>query len=144
MLALFAFLMAWESVDRLFLPVAIVFNEAIVVAFVGLAVNAASVMIMEVRDQDGASQLPAGHRHGDHNLRAAYLHVLADAVTLLLVIFALLAGKFFGFVWMDPLMGIVGAVLVARWSWGLLRDSGGVLLDRQAPSDTCERIRSAI
>ena len=92
-----------------------------------------------------------GHSHGresahahDHNLRAAYLHVLADALTSLLAIFALLAGKYLGLAWMDPAMGIVGAMLVARWSWGLLRESSRTLLDRQAPQARCETLRRAI
>ena len=149
LLALFAILMAWESTDRIFFPVTIEFNEAIVVAIAGLAVNAVCVAIIGVGD-GGASHRHDAHPHGgahghaDHNLRGAYLHVLADALTSLLAIFALLAGKFLGLMWMDPLMGIVGAVLVARWSWGLLRDTSGVLLDRQAPSETCAKIKRAI
>lgn len=71
--------------------------------------------------------------HHDHNLKSAYLHVLADALTSILAIFALLAGKYFGLIWMDPAMGIVGALLVARWSYGLLGATSAVLLDRQAP-----------
>jgi len=78
--------------------------------------------------------------HHDHNLRSAYLHVIADALTSVLAIFALVTGKYVGAVWLDPAMGIVGAVLVARWSVGLIRVTSHVLLDRQAP----ERIRDAI
>jgi len=85
-----------------------------------------------------------GRGHVDHNLRAAYIHVLADALTSLLAIFALLAGKFLGLNWMDPAMGIVGAVLVARWSVGLIRDTSGILLDHQAPDVMLERTRAAI
>ena len=80
------------------------------------------------------------HHHHDHNLVAAYLHVLADALTSLLAIFALLGAKYLGLIWADPLMGIVGALLVARWSMGLLHTTSTVLLDREAP----ERIRSAV
>ena len=87
-----------------------------------------------------------GHSHGhhDHNLRGAYLHVLADALTSLLAIVALLAGKYLGTVWMDPAMGIVGAILVGRWAYGLLRDSGHTLLDRQAPATVRDGIRRSV
>ena len=86
----------------------------------------------------------AGAHEHDHNLRAAYLHVLADALTSLLAIVALLAAKYLGLAWMDPLMGIVGAVLVGRWSLGLMRDSGRVLLDRQAPEELRRRVVGAV
>lgn len=130
LLAMFALLMTWESINRLFHPVEIVFNQAILVAAFGLVVNGTSMFILGVKDQHHGH---AGHSHNDHNLRSAYLHVMADALTSVLAIVALLAGKYFGFVWMDPAMGIVGAVLVARWSVGLLRSSSGILLDRQGP-----------
>ncbi len=147
MLVLFALLMAVESVQRFVEPVAIVFDEAILVAVAGLVVNGVSALILGLPGHGHAHPHPHGghaHRHGDHNLRAAFLHVLADALTSFLAIFALLAGKLYGLVWMDPLMGIVGAVLVARWSWALLRDSGRVLLDQQAPRETCQAIIDAI
>jgi len=82
--------------------------------------------------------------HHDHNLVSAYLHVLADALTSLLAIFALLAAKYFGFIWADPLMGIVGAILVARWSIGLLHSTSTILLDRQAPEDLRATIRETL
>ena len=138
LLALFALLMAWESVNRLFNPVEIAFNQAIVVAVLGLIVNGFSMFMLGVHhdhDHGHAHQHTDSHHHShahpDHNLRAAYLHVLADALTSLLAIFALLAGKFLGLNWMDPAMGIVGATLVARWSIGLIRDTSGILLDHQ-------------
>jgi cation diffusion facilitator family transporter len=84
------------------------------------------------------------HHGHDHNLRAAYLHVLADALTSLLAIVALLAGKYMGALWLDPAMGIVGAVLVARWSYGLIRDTGRVLLDHQADDDRLALLRASI
>ena len=136
LLALFAIVMAVESIDRFMHPVAIAFNEAIFVAIMGLIVNAVSVWILNVRHEHD-------HDH-DHNLRAAYLHVLADALTSLLAIFALFTGKYLGFNWMDPLMGVVGAILVTRWSVGLLKDSGRVLLDRQAPDMLLEQVRNAL
>ena len=131
--------MAWESVERFFNPVTIVFNQAIVVAVLGLVVNAASVFILGGHGE----QKDAGDSH-DHNLRAAYFHVLADALTSVFAIFALLAGKFLGFVWMDPLMGVVGALLITRWSIGLLRQTARVLLDRQADTELEKRIVDAI
>ena len=150
LLALFALLMAWESVTRLFNPVEIAFNRAIVVAVLGLIVNGASMVILggHHHNHDHNHQHVGPHHHGnghtDHNLRAAYLHVLADALTSLLAIFALLAGKFMGLNWMDPAMGIVGAFLVARWSLGLIRDTSGILLDHQAPGVMLEQTRAAI
>lgn len=150
LLAMFALLMAWESINRLFNPVEIAFNQAIVVAVLGLIVNGASMIILGGHHHGHDHELQHadphhhGHEHTDHNLRAAYLHVLADALTSLLAIFALLAGKFMGLNWMDPVMGIVGAILVARWSLGLIRDTSGILLDHQAPGVMLEQTRAAI
>jgi len=139
LLALFALIMAWESLLRLLQPVPIEFGQAIFVAVLGLLVNGLSMLVLGQAGQHHDHDHPHehahshGHHHGDHNLRAAYLHVLADALTSVLAIVALLAAKYLGWRWMDPLMGIVGAVMVARWSWGLLRTTSGVLLDYQAP-----------
>jgi cation diffusion facilitator family transporter len=154
LLALFALLMAWESVNRLYNPAEIAFNQAIVVAVLGLVVNGASMIVLgghhhdhdhdHDHDQQQIDPSQHSHAHADHNLRAAYLHVLADALTSLLAIFALLAGKFLGLNWMDPVMGIVGAILVARWSLGLIRETSGILLDHQAPGVMLERTRAAI
>jgi len=150
LLALFALLMAWESVNRLFNPVEIAFNQAIVVAVMGLIVNGVSMLMLgghnhdHGHDHQHSDPHHHSHTHVDHNLRAAYLHVLADALTSLLAIFALLAGKFMGLNWMDPAMGIVGAILVARWSLGLIRDTSGILLDHQAPKAILEQTRAAI
>jgi cation diffusion facilitator family transporter len=102
------------------------------------------IMLGSHHDHDHSHDHHHGHSHTDHNLRAAYLHVLADALTSLLAIFALLAGKFLGLNWMDPAMGIVGAILVALWSVGLIRDTGGILLDHQAPAAVQEKARIAI
>ena len=109
LLAGFALLMAYESVERIVNPVEIQFTNAIIVACMGLLTNGASVFILGVHNHD--------HDHG-HNLRAAYFHVLADALTSFTAIFALLAGRYFDAVWLDPVMGIVGSLLVARWSIG--------------------------
>ena len=149
LLALFALLMAWESVNRLFNPVEIAFNQAIVVAVIGLVVNGVSMIMLgghhdHGHDHSHAESHHHSRHHEDHNLRAAYLHVLADALTSLLAIFALLAGKFLGLNWMDPAMGIVGATLVAKWSLGLIRNTSGILLDHQAPGAILEATRAAI
>ena len=148
LLALFALLMAGESVNRLFNPVEIGFNQAIVVAVLGLIVNGASMLVLgghHDHDHDHHDdQHHHDHGHTDHNLRAAYLHVLADALTSVLAIFALLMGKYLGLNWMDPVMGIVGAILVARWSLGLMRDTSSILLDHQAPAVMLEQTRAAI
>jgi len=141
-LALFALMMAVESVHRFLEPVPIAFDEAIVVAVLGLVVNGVSVIILRDRHAHGHH---AEHVHDhDHNLRAAHLHVLADMLTSILAIFALLAAKHVGAVWMDPAMGIVGGALVACWAWSLVKDTGAVLLDRQAPIETMETLKRAV
>jgi cation diffusion facilitator family transporter len=136
LLAMFALVMVWESLERLISPVQIEFNNAIFVAVLGLFVNGLSVLILgHNHDSD------KGHtHHHDHNLWSAYLHVLADALTSLLAIFALLGAKYLGLIWADPVMGIVGAVLVARWSFGLLRTTSSILLDKE----TSDEIRISI
>ena len=139
-LAIIALLIAWESVGRLFEPRDISFDEATVVACVGLGVNLLSAYLL----RDDHSHSHTGHEHHDHNLRAAYLHVLADALTSVTAIVALLTGKYFGWVWMDPVMGIVGSLVIARWSYVLLRDTSGVLLDGSIPTDTVDSIREAL
>jgi cation diffusion facilitator family transporter len=144
LLAVFAAIMAWESLGRLFGPVAIAFDEAIVVAMLGLVVNGVSVALLGVEEKGHDEHAAHGHAHHDHSLRSAYLHVLADALTSILAILALVSGKYLSFGWMDPAMGIVGAALVARWSFGLLRDTSKVLLDRQAPEDLRRRVRAAM
>ena len=150
LLAGFALLMAGESIHRFIEPVPIAFNSAILVAVVGLAVNGLSVFILG--DHGHSHGHDHHHEHGhehhhhhhhDHNLRSAYLHVLADALTSVLAIAALLAGKYLGWNWMDPAMGIVGALLVARWSWGLIRQTSAVLLDRQ-DDEAAEAVRDAL
>lgn len=141
-LAVIALLIGVESVGRLLSPVTIRFNEAIAVAVIGLAVNLISAYLL--RGQHHHSHDPGHSHHHDHNLRAAYLHVLADALTSLLAIVALLTGKAFGWVWMDPIMGIVGALIISRWSYGLLVDTGKVLLDRDVDGETVEEIRSIV
>lgn len=169
MLVLFALVMAVESAKRFVSPVTIEFNWAIFVAVVGLAVNGLCLLILgghvhfhEEREHGGEDHDAHEHEHGhdhhhadhlhqqedpgraDHSLWSSYLHVLADALTSLLAIFALLGAKYFGQVWLDPFMGVVGATLIVRWSWGLLRASAHVLLDMQAPAEVIDGIRQAI
>ena len=147
LLAVFAVMMAVESVVRLVNPVAIAFNQAIVVAVIGLVVNGACMFILDHKGDHAHDHHHDGHNHDhhhDHTLRSAYLHVLADALTSLLAIFALLAAKYFGLIWMDPLMGIVGAVMVSRWSLGLLKSTSHVLLDHQAPDHIRHKVVDAI
>ena len=158
-LALVALLIGWESAVRLANPVAISFQQAIIVAVIGLVVNLASAWLLHDNHDHGHSH---GHGHGGHdhhhdhshshhqsgkdqNLRAAYLHVLADALTSVLAIVALIAGSLYGWIWLDPLMGIVGALVIAKWSWGLMRDTGATMLDYRGHSDPLEmKIREVI
>jgi cation diffusion facilitator family transporter len=143
-----AFWMAWESVTRLLTPVEIHYTEAMVVAAFGLVVNLASAWLLDHdhghdHDHDHHDH-DHGHEHVDHNLRAAYLHVLADALTSVLAIVALGGGMLFGWSFLDPLMGIVGAILVGRWAIGLARDSAGVLLDAEDHGHVAHEIEAVI
>jgi cation diffusion facilitator family transporter len=127
--------------------VPIEFNQAILVAFAGLVVNGISLVILGGHGHFHDEADDHGHdhdHHDDHNLWSAYLHVLADAMTSVLAIVALGCGKYFGWRWLDPFMGIVGAGLIVNWSQGLLRSSGRVLLDMQAPDDLIAGIKTAI
>jgi cation diffusion facilitator family transporter len=141
-LAIVAFLMAGESVHRLFVPLEIHFNEAIAIACVGLFVNLACAVLLADRHHEGGHD---SSHHEDLNLRAAYLHVLADAFTSVLAITALSSGKFFGWAWLDPVVGIVGSAVVFSWAYSLLRDTSGILLDRTpASSELPDGIRRAV
>lgn len=143
-LAVIALLMGVESVQRLFSPVTIRFNEAIAVAVIGLAVNLISAYLLRGRHHHSQEHGTGHDHHHDHNLRAAYLHVLADALTSVLAIVALTTGKAFGWIWMDPVMGIVGALIISRWSYGLLVDSSKVLLDRDVNKEAVEEIQKIV
>ncbi len=134
--------MIGESFRRLLYPVQIGFNEAITVSIIGLLVNIISVWILH--DHDGGHHHGHEHHHHDHNLKAAYLHVLADALTSVLAIIALLAGKYLGLVFLDPVMGVVGGILIWRWAWSLLKSSGLILLDGSTDLKTQQRIIEAI
>jgi cation diffusion facilitator family transporter len=135
-LGLVALGIAVESVLRLLQPLSVAFGEATIIAVVGLGVNVASAFLLSGghhHHHDHGHHHDHAHEHGhagDNNLRSAYVHVLADALTSVLAIAALLAGRYLGWVWMDPVMGIVGAMVIARWSWTLMRDTASVLLDR--------------
>jgi cation diffusion facilitator family transporter len=141
-LSIVAFLMAGESVHRLFVPLEIHFNEAIGIACIGLLVNLGCAVLLADRHHEHGDG--SAHMH-DLNLRAAYLHVLADAFTSVLAITALTGGKFFGWAWLDPVVGIVGSGVVFSWAYTLLRDTGGILLDcTPASSDLPDQIRRAV
>ncbi|MGO4174128.1 CDF family Co(II)/Ni(II) efflux transporter DmeF [Bosea sp. TAF32] len=164
LLMFIALAVAWESALRLYTPIAIDFTQATAVAVLGLLVNLVSAWLLsDGHDHhhghnDGGSghhgrghdDHQHGHHHahgghgGDTNLRAAYMHVLADAFTSILAITALLGGRFYGWVWLDPVMGIVGACVIAHWSIGLLRSSGGVLLDTVPDEELAKRIGERI
>ncbi len=134
-LAVVALLMSIESIRRLIEPQDIMFNEAIGVAVLGLMVNVVSAFLLK----------GAHHHHGhDHNLKAAYLHVLADALTSVTAIIALVFGRIFGWVALDPIMGIVGSLVIAKWALGLLKETSGILLDGSVEPAVCESIRSAV
>ena len=147
-LALVAVLMGLESLHRLLFPETIQFNQAILVAVIGLLVNLLSAWLLH----GGAAHSHHHHHHDaarddhhhDHNLRAAYLHVIADALTSVLAIIALVTGKYFDWLWMDACMGLVGAALITRWGYGLLKETSRVLLDSAPDANTLAQIGQAI
>ncbi|KVP28377.1 cation transporter [Burkholderia multivorans] len=169
-LAMIALLIGYEAVVRLLSPVPIHFGEAIPIAVVGLIVNIVSAWLLSGdhhhgHDHHGHDHHGHHHHHHDHdhdhehahdahtpsvaaardhNLRSAYIHVIADAAVSLLTIVGLLLARAFGWIWMDPLAGIVGALVIANWSYGLMRDTGGVLLDMNADRRLTERVRHAL
>jgi cation diffusion facilitator family transporter len=163
-LAMIALLIGYEAIERLLNPVPISFNEAIPIAVLGLAVNVASAWLLSGgyhhghthgHEEDQAHEHEAGfeahdhdHVHGahhrDNNMRAAVIHVLADAAVSVLVIVGLLLARAFGWLWMDPLAGFIGALVIANWSVGLLRDTGGILLDRMPDPRMAEELRMTI
>ena len=120
--------MAFESAERFFQPHPIQFNEAIGVAALGLVVNLASAWLLH-EHHDHHDHHHHHHHDQDQNLRAAYVHVLADALTSVFAIVTLVSGKFLGWVWMDALMGLVGAGVITKWAYGLVRDTSSILLD---------------
>ncbi|MET0342462.1 MAG: CDF family Co(II)/Ni(II) efflux transporter DmeF [Polyangiales bacterium] len=161
-LAVVALLVLAESIARLTAPQAIRYDEAIGVAVLGLVVNLLSVLLLhdgghhhhghahdahdahDTHDAHDSHHHEHEHHHHDHNLRGAYLHVLADAFTSVLAIGALLLGKYFGWSFVDALVGILGAVVIARWSLGLLRDTSAVLLDSEVPEARRRAVQAAL
>jgi len=154
-LAMIALLIGYEALTRFLWPVPIRFNEAIPIAVLGLIVNVASALLLgggHDHDQGHAH----GHRHGhayedahhaahrDNNLRAAVVHVLADAAVSILVIVGLTLGRLFGWLWMDPAAGLLGAIVIAAWAYTLIRDTGAILLDMTPDRGMAERMRAAI
>lgn len=140
-LAVIAFVMGLESVTRMFEPQTIHFDQAIGVAVVGLIVNLVSGLMLRGHHEHEDGDI---RYHHDHNLRAAYLHVLADALTSVFAIVALVAGKYFGWVWLDPMMGLVGAAVITRWSYGLVHDTSNILLDGAVDEKIHAEIRQTI
>lgn len=137
-LGMVALMMMVESIHRLFNPESIQFNEAIMVAVIGLVVNLASMLLLQDHHHHGHDHHHDEHHdhhehhhghHHDHNLAAAYFHVLADTLTSLLAIIALIIGKFYGWIWLDAAMGMVGALVIGKWTLGLLKQTAPVLLD---------------
>jgi cation diffusion facilitator family transporter len=166
-LAMIALLIGYEAISRFIFPVAISFNEAIPIAALGLGVNIASAWLLSgahhhAHDHGHDHAHGHSHAHGEHdhvdvhaprnhgahhrdnNLRGALIHVLADAAISVLVIVGLLAARAFGWLWMDPLVGLIGAVVIANWSFGLLRDTAGILLDRMPDPQIAEKLRMTI
>jgi cation diffusion facilitator family transporter len=147
-----AALMAFQSIARLVTPQTIQYQDAVVIAVVGLGVNLLCAWWLRghhhghdhAHEHGHDHDHDHGHEHHDLNVRSAYLHVLADAATSVLAIFALLGGMLWGFNWLDPVMGIAGAVLVAVWAQGLLRDSGRVLLDAEMDAPVVREVRQVI
>jgi cation diffusion facilitator family transporter len=157
-LAMIAILIGYEAISRLIDPVAIRFHEAIPIAVLGLVVNVVSAWLLS-----GGHHHDHGHAHGhshdhedeehdhshgahhrDNNMRAAVVHVIADAAVSVLVIAGLLLAWKFGWLWMDPLAGFIGALVIANWSIGLLRDTGSILLDRTPDPRIAEKVRKVI
>ena len=147
-LVMVAGLMIYQSIERLIAPSPIHYNQAIAIAIVGLLVNLVSAWLLKDghhhHDHSHGHDGHAHHGHHDLNLRSAYMHVLADAATSVLAIIALFGGKLWGASWLDPVMGLVGAVLVSVWAYGLLRDTGRVLLDAEMNAPVVAEIRDVI
>jgi cation diffusion facilitator family transporter len=168
-LAMIALLIGYEALTRFIWPVPISFNEAIPIAALGLVVNVASALLLGGGHGDGHAHGRAHHEHmpghhhdhasnehehanedahhaahRDNNLRAAVVHVLADAAVSILVIIGLTLGRLFGLVWMDPAVGLLGAIVIATWAYTLIRDTGAILLDMTPDRGMAERMRAVI
>ena len=134
-LAITSILIAIESGTRLFQPVTVAFGEAALVAVIGLLVNIASAFMLG-HDHSHDHGDGHAHDHADNNLRAAYIHVLTDALTSVLAIAALAAGYYFGWWWMDPAVGLLGSIVIGKWAWDLMKDTSAILLDAAEPALT--------
>ncbi len=153
-LAMVAVLVTVDAISHLMHPVKIAYTEAILVASVGLMVNVVSAWLLKddhhhdahdhAHDHDHEEEGHGHHQHHDHNLRSAYVHVLADALTSVFAIAALLTARYFGWAWIDPVVGMVGALVVANWAYGLMRDTGLVLLDGSAGGEVRSGIRKIL
>jgi cation diffusion facilitator family transporter len=143
-LTIISFAMIFESSVRLFRPISIRFNEAIFIAVIGLAVNLVSAYLLHDHEVVQHHSDHDHNDHHDHNLRAAYFHVIADALTSLLAIVALITGKYFGWVWMDPIMGIAGAIVILKWAYSLVTQTGKILLDYNADKDIITKIKAIL
>jgi cation diffusion facilitator family transporter len=161
-LAMIALLIGYEAIARFLAPVPIHFTEAIPIAVVGLLVNVVSAWLLSGGDHPGHRHGPesehdhpaetrASHEHGrsgaahrDNNIRSAYIHVMADAAVSVLAITGLVLARFFGWMWMDPLAGTIGALVIANWSYGLMRDTGRILLDMNPDQRITAQVREAI
>lgn len=142
-LTVVALVMLIESMQRIIDPQVIHFNEAIAVASLGLFINIISAFLLKDSHHHHHHH-DEQHHHHDHNLKAAYMHVLADALTSLLAIIALISGKYFGWNWLDPIMGIVGAIIITRWSYGLILQTSPILLDESIEENYQAKIKDAI
>lgn len=143
-LGMVSLVIAVESVMRLLQPTEVQFGAATLIAIVGLIVNIVSALLLGHGHSHGHDDHHGhGHGHGDNNLKSAYVHVIADALTSVLAIAALLAGRYLGWVWLDPVMGIVGAMVIARWAWSLMGVTSAVLLD-QTDEHVAEEIRELV
>jgi cation diffusion facilitator family transporter len=147
-LLMVALFIGYESALRILAPITIHYNEAIAIAVIGLAVNVVSAFLLreDHHSHDHHDHNGPHHQHGHHdtNLRAAYLHVLADALTSVLAIAALLAARYYGWVWIDPAVGIIGAVVIASWSVSLIRTSGMTLLDMVPDLSLSSRVKERL
>jgi cation diffusion facilitator family transporter len=164
-LAMIALLIGYEAVSRFLAPVPIAFDEAIPIAVLGLAVNIASAWLLagghhhghghahdHGHSHDHSHDHPHDHNdshghsahHRDNNMRAAVVHVMADAAVSVLVIVGLLLARTFGWLWMDPLAGFIGALVIASWSVALIRDTGAILLDRMPDPGMADKVRATI
>ena len=149
-LAMIALLIGYEAATRFIWPVPISFNEAIPIAALGLIVNVVSALLLSGGHHDHAHADDHDHphphhaAHRDNNLRAAVVHVLADAAVSIFVIIGLTLGRLFGWVWMDPAVGLLGAIVIAAWAYTLIRDTGAILLDMTPDRGMAERMRATI